>query len=101
MGTQNEKLCLVLRAIDLFVRRAQSLSHVCDPMDSATPWTVACQAPLSTRFPRQEGWSGLPFPSPGDLPDPGMEPKCFFTPEPSGKPIGLFRDTFTPEVKKP
>ena len=37
----------------------------------ATPWTVACQAPLSARFSRQEYWSGLPFPSPGDLPDPG------------------------------
>ena len=34
------------------------------------PWTVARQAPLSVRFPRQEHWSGLPFPSPGDLPDP-------------------------------
>ena len=39
----------------------------------ATPWTVACQAPLSTGFSRQEYWSGLPFPSPGDLPDPGIE----------------------------
>ena len=39
-----------------------------------TPWTVACQAPLSMGFPRQEYWSGLPFPSPGDLPDPGVEP---------------------------
>ena len=38
-----------------------------------TPWTVACQAPLSMRFPRQEYWSGLPFPSPGDLPNPGIE----------------------------
>ena len=37
----------------------------------ATPWTVACQAPLSMGFPRQEYWSGLPFPSQGDLPDPG------------------------------
>ena len=40
----------------------------------ATPWTVARQAPLSMGFSRQEYWSGLPFPSPGDLPDPGMEP---------------------------
>ena len=40
----------------------------------ATPWTVACQAPLSMGFSRQEYWSGLPFPSPGDLPDPGIEP---------------------------
>ena len=39
----------------------------------ATPWTVAYQAPLSTGFSRQECWSGLPFPSPGDLPNPGIE----------------------------
>ena len=39
----------------------------------ATPWTVACQSPLSIGFSRQEYWSGLPFPSPGDLPDPGIE----------------------------
>ena len=38
------------------------------------PWTVARQASLSMGFPRQEYWSGLPFPSPGDLPDPGIEP---------------------------
>ena len=47
-----------------------SLSHV---RLFATPWTVAYQAPLSMRFSRQEYWSGLPFPSPGDLPDPGIE----------------------------
>ena len=41
--------------------------------DSATPWTVACQAPLSMGFPRQEYWSELPFPSPGGLLNPGME----------------------------
>ena len=40
----------------------------------ATPWTVACQAPLSMGFSRQEYWSTLPFPSPGDLPDPRIEP---------------------------
>ena len=39
-----------------------------------TPWTVAHQAPLSMGFSRQEYWSGLPFPSPGGLPDPGIEP---------------------------
>ena len=43
----------------------------------ATPWTVAHQAPLSMRFSRQEYWSGLLFPSPGDLPDPGMEPGSY------------------------
>ena len=40
----------------------------------ATLWTVACQAPLSMGFPRQEYWSGLQFPFPGDLLDPGIEP---------------------------
>ena len=39
-----------------------------------TPWTVACQAPISMGFPRQEYWSRLPFPSPGDLPEPGIKP---------------------------
>ena len=40
----------------------------------ATPWTVARKVPLSMGFSRQEFWSGLPFPSPGDLPDPGIKP---------------------------
>ena len=54
--------------------------------------TVACQAPLSIRFPRQEYWSQLPFPSPGDLPDRGIKPTSptfaseFFTMEPLRKP---------------
>ena len=72
---------------------AQSLSRV---QLSATLWTVARQPPLSMGFPRQEYWSGLPFPPPEDLPDPGMEPTClvfpalvgrFFTAEPLGKPL--------------
>ena len=51
--------------------RAHSLSRV---WLFATPWTVARQAPLSVGFSRREYWSGLPFTSPGDLPDPGVEP---------------------------
>ena len=39
------------------------------------PWTVACQAPLPIGFSRQESWNGLPFPSPGDIPDLGIEPR--------------------------
>ena len=39
------------------------------------PWTVACQAPLSIGFSRREYWSRLPFPSPGDLPNPGIKPR--------------------------
>ena len=61
----------------------------------ATPWTVARQTPLSIGFSRQEYWSVLPFPSPGNLPDPGIKAMCpaalalaesFFTTEPPGKP---------------
>ena len=58
----------------------------------ATPWTVASQAPLSMGFSRQEFWSGLPFPSPGDLPNPGIEPQSpalqadALSSEPPGKP---------------
>ena len=53
-----------------------------------TPWTVARQAPLhGTLQARQEYWRGLPFPSPGDLPDPGIEPVSVMSPEPPGKPI--------------
>ena len=57
-----------------------------------TQWAVVHQAPLSTGFPRQEYWSGLPFPSPGDLPNPGIEPGCptsqadSLPTEPPGKP---------------
>ena len=57
-----------------------------------TPWTVAYQAPQSMEFSRQEYWSGLPFPSPGDLPDPGIEPGSpalqadSLPSEPPGKP---------------
>ena len=42
--------------------------------DSATPWTVVHQVPLPMEFSRQEYWSGLPCPSPGDFPDPGIDP---------------------------
>ena len=57
-----------LSVVFLFSRYAVSDSF-------ASPWTVACQDPLSMRFPRQEYWSGWPFPPPGDLPAAGMEPK--------------------------
>ena len=61
-----------------------------------TPWTVAHQGPLSMGFPRQESWSGLPFP-PGDFPDPGIEPASpalvggFFTTVPPGKPNKIIK----------
>ena len=62
----------------------------------ATPWTVACQAPLSVGFSRQAYWSGLPFPSPGDLPNPGIGPSSpalwadSLPTEPQGKPSGQY-----------
>ena len=64
-------------------------SHSTVSYSSAATWTEAHQAPLFMGFPRQENWNGLPFPSPGDLPDPGIEPASlmslasagsFFTP---------------------
>ena len=73
----------------------KSLSHV---WLLATPWTVAHQAPLSKGFSRQESWSGLPFPSPGDLPNPGIKPRSptlqadSLLAEPSGKPRELRPD---------
>ena len=64
-----------------------------------TPWTVGPQAPLSMGFPREKYWSGLPFHSPGALPNPGIQPTSprlagrFFTAEPPGKPIPLSNST--------
>ena len=64
------------------------------------PGTVACQAPLSTGFSRREYWSGYPFPSPGDLPDPGMEPGSSalqadsLPSEPPGKPEIQLKNLF-------
>ena len=53
----------------------------------ATPWTIACRAPLSTGFSSKENWSGLPLPSPGDHPDPGIKPTSLASPALAG---GLF-----------
>ena len=55
-----------------------------------TPWTVACQAPLSMGFSGQEYWNGLPFPSPGHLPNPGIEPASLMSPALAG---GFFTTT--------
>ena len=70
----------------------QSCSTLCNP------WTVAHQAPLSIGFFRQEYWSRLPFPSPGDLPDPEIEPGSpalqadSLPSEPPGKPIHITKE---------
>ena len=73
----------------MFEGEGKLLSHV---RLFATPWTVTYQASPSIGFSRQEYWSGLPFPSPGDLPDPGIKPRSptleadALTSEPPGKP---------------
>ena len=75
------------------VRMLSRFSHV-QPFPAL--WTVAHQAPLSVGFSRQEYWSGLPFPSVGDLPEPGIEPKSsaltgrFFTAAPPRKPYTMY-----------
>ena len=63
----------------------------------ATPLTVACQASLSMGFPRQEYWSGLPFPPPGDLPHPGTEPTSLSSPALAG---GFFTPLVAQTVKR-
>ena len=85
-----EKVKQILLIIISWEVKLKSLSHV---RLFVTSWTVAYQAPPSMGFSRQEYWSGLPFPSPGDLPDPGIEPVFlapalaggFFAPGPPGK----------------
>ena len=74
------------REVEMEVLVPQSCPTLCDPMDCSH------QAPLSMDFSRQEYWSGLPFPSPGDLPDPGMEPRS-----PALQPDSLL---FEPPVKQ-
>ena len=90
-------LCLFLVAV---VRKRLLSVHVSNSFGIA--WTVTCQAPLYMGFSRQEYWSGLPFPTPADLPDSGIESVSpgspalageFFTTEPSGKPF-LGRETW-------
>ena len=84
------------RQCDYFARKVASVVS-----NSATLWTVVHQAPLSMGLSRQEYWIRLPFPSPGDLPNPGIEPASpvphalaggVFTTEPFGKPHSLFND---------
>ena len=61
------------------------LSHFSHVQLFVTLWTVACQVPLSMRFSRQEYWSGLPFPPPGNLPNPGIEPTSPMFPTLAGR----------------
>ena len=84
--------------VDRFLRASASLSalsrfrHV---QLFVTPWTIACQAPLSMGFSRQEHWSGFPCPPPGDLPDPGIKPSSLTSPALAG---GFFTSSATWEA---
>ena len=87
---QNEHIIITTRANSLHLqlmtpRIASVLSHFSRVRLCATPWTVAHQAPLSMGFSRQEYWSGLPCPPPGDLPDPGIEPRFLTSPALAGE----------------
>ena len=74
-------ICKYVEKTYINIKQRRSLCSVCDVHAQslscvrlfATPWTVACQVPLSVGLPRQEYWSVLPFASPGDLPDPGTK----------------------------
>ena len=76
-------LLSVMFMIPIYVAIYKSVCSVVS--DSATPWTVAHQAPLSMEFSREEYWSGLPFPSPGDLPNPEIEPTSLRSPALAGR----------------
>ena len=81
----------------VLIRRLSEVKSLSRVRLFATPWTVAYQVPPSMGFSRQECWSGLPFPSPGDLPDPGIEPGSpalqadALPSEPPGKPYKEIR----------
>ena len=70
-GKNKIKMLFTFAEANCYYYFLQLLSHV---WCFVTPWTVAYQAPLSMGFSRQEYWCGLPFPSPGNIPDPGIEP---------------------------
>ena len=102
MPIYREVLC-VLCLFSPKVAPCRTTVCVCAPLcpTFVTSWATACQAPLSMGFSRQEYWNGLPFPSPGDLPDPGIEPGSlaslalaggFFTVEPPGKPMDQYQN---------
>ena len=87
LGEKERKYEVCTQMINLMCQGSGGLVAKLCPIP-VTPWTAAHKAPLPMGFPRQEYWSGLPFPSPGDLPNPGIEPASpalvegFFTTEP-------------------
>ena len=106
LGSSNPTACcdcvLIFDSSCAVLCCAQSLGRV---RLFATPWTVTGQAPLSIAFPRQEYWSGLPFPSPGHLLNPGIETmspalQAFFTTEPPGKPTAVINHHKSGDTKQ-
>ena len=106
----NLHVCVLVCVCVCVCVRARTRASVCARSLScvqlfATLWTLACQSPLSMEFSRQEYWSGLPFPPPGDLPDPGTEPMSlvspalaggFFTTVSPGKPVCVCVCVYSP-----
>ena len=104
---ENWRIIFGLR-IALIILLLLLFSHSVVSDSSAIPWTVAHQAPLSIGFSRQEYWYGLPFPSPGDLPDPWIEsvsltfPELaggFFTTKSPGKPLNNSTSNLNPKSR--
>ena len=83
-------VCVCARLLSMHAKALQTCPTLCP-----TLWTMARLAPLSMRFPRQEYWSGLPFTSPRDLPDPGTKARSLMSPALAG---GFFTTSTTWEV---
>ena len=84
----NGRISSVVMAVLIYLYRRRRVcvctcAQACPTL--ATPSTIACQAPLSMEFSREENWSGLPCPPPGDLPDPGIEPASLGSPALAGR----------------
>ena len=88
-------LSLLDQTLHMKVAKVESLSRV---WLFATPWIVAHEAPLFMGFSRQEYWSGLPCPSPGDLPEPGIKPESLRSPALAGR---FFTTSTIWEAQKP
>ena len=85
MNKQNFILCQLLCFLNFLPRIAFVLSHSAMFYSFVILWTAVQQAPLSMGFCRSEYWSGLPFPPPGDLPDPGIKPASSASPALAGR----------------
>ena len=105
-GSQRILLWFMLEGVLCFPLKWSEVKSLSRVWLFATPWTVAYQDSPSMGFSRQEYWSGLPFPSPGDLPDPGIEPRSpkleadTSTSEPPGRPMFFFKSWKSEKLRK-